>query len=316
MTAPAMAREQCPVGMVASENTCCDVGEEYVPSQHVCAPYRPERHCVEGRLDSCVEAGRNLEVRGATGAGYAAELYRFACEQGAAAGCTGLALLYESGNGIERDHVRSEGLLQIACDRGHLTACTMRAEELHARGDASATEMFAQACHRGDATACARYADCLTAGGQISELAGAYYRRACDDGVGAACRAVLEAERQVGAPLAARERGLLESACRGQDAEGCSLLGDAFMQGLIAPQSSARAASHYRLACERGHVEACARLAALVEEGDGVMRDEARASELYAMACDAGVAKACERFSTLETERLQRRARDHDRTRR
>jgi len=274
----ALARDMCPIGMAASGPTCCAVGTEYVSSKNACLEYRPERHCADGHLDACVAAARELEGKSAVGAGYAAELYRFACESGAAAGCRGLGGLYRDGRGIEADLPRAKALLEQACAAGDALSCVDAAElTLRVTSDATlATELLVQACNRG---------------------------------VGSACIRVLQAERGKAQLTAERERSLLEQACEGGDPSGCSLLGDAFLQGLIAPQSSSHAAMHYRSACDAGLSEACLRLAVLTEEGNGVLRDASAAVDLYSRACGAGLTNACLRRDSIKAISAEHRAR-------
>ncbi len=267
-TSQASARGSCPPGMASSGPTCCAIDTEFVPSKNACVEYRPERHCAAGRLDSCIDAARELEGKSTVGAGYAAELYRFACESGAPAGCRGLGGLYRDGRGVEVDLVRARELLEQACAEGDALSCVDAAElTLVVSANASqAAELLSQACNRG---------------------------------AGGACLRVLRAERATAPVAIQRERSLLEQACAGDDAEGCSLLGDAFLEGLIAPQSSAKAASNYRRACDAGLSEACLRLAVLTEEGNGVIRDAGAAVALYARACGAGLAPACAKHASI-----------------
>jgi len=277
-TSQASARGSCPLGMASSGPTCCAIDTEYVYSKNACMEYRPERHCAEGRLDSCIDAARELESKSTVGAGYAAELYRFACESGAPAGCRGLGRLYRDGKGVEVDVVRARELLEQACAEGDALSCVDAAElTLVVSADTSqATELLSQACNRG---------------------------------AGGACLRVLRAERAAAPVSVERERSLLERACAGDDAEGCSLLGDAFLEGLIAPQSSANAASSYRRACDAGLSAACLRLAVMTEEGNGVIRDAGAAVALYARACGAGLAPACAKQASITRVEAARRNR-------
>ncbi len=268
ISSEASARESCPLGMASSGPTCCAIDTEYVAAKNACMPYRPERHCAEGRLDACIAAARELEDKSTVAAGYAAELYRFACESGASAGCRGLGLLYRDGQGIDTDLPRARALLEQACSEGDALSCVDASElALAVASDAiQAADLLVQACNRG---------------------------------AGSACLRVLRAEQTASTVPVERERRLLDQACTGGDAEGCSLLGDAFLDGLIAPQNSAHAATHYREACEAGLSYACLRLAVLTEQGDGVLRDATAAVALYARACDAGLEPACTRHASI-----------------
>lgn len=287
--------------MWASHQTCCELGEEYVQSKNQCMPVRPERRCVEGHLDDCVVAARQLEGRGSIGAGYAGELYRYACDEGHAPACRGLGGLTERGVGVERDPARALALYEQACAGGDAPACTLLAERMIGQRESSvrAMSLFAQACHRGDAHACGEYGEQLSMRPEQLPKSAQYFERACLGGVGDACHTLLQRERESKSLSSPRAYELLDLGCRASDAESCVELGDAFHGGSIVPKSSARAALSYRSACESGNLLGCERLGDLTASGDGVAQDLGRASELYARACDAGLQHACERAAAL-----------------
>lgn len=295
--ATAEAHGTCPGGMWATRGSCCELGNEYVASKNQCMPVRPERRCVEGHLDDCVVAGRQLEQRGSIGAGYAAELYKYACDEGHAPACRGLGRLTERGEGLEKNEARGHELYEQACEGGDAPACTALAEKMMGESSKSqkALSLFAQACHRGDPVACGEYGAQLARRPEQEKQSGPYFERACVGGVGSACRALLERERDNRTVEAARVRELLDRGCRAADAESCVQLGDAYHGGALLPQSSVQAALRYRSACDVGSMSGCMRLAELTAAGDGVTRDLGRASELYSRVCEAGVRMACER---------------------
>jgi hypothetical protein len=307
----AQASGACPDGMWGSNGSCCDLGEEYVASKNQCMPVRPERRCVEGHLDDCVVAGRQLETRGSIGAGYAAELYKYACDEGHAPACRGLGGLTERGTGVSRDAAQAHALYEQACAGGDAPACTLLAERMlsEREGNTRAMSLFAQACHRGDAHACDEYGEQLSLHPEQLTKSTQYFERACVGGVGDACRTLLERERSANSLSSLRAFELLSRGCRASDAESCVQLGDAFRGGSIVAQSSAQAALSYRSACESGNLTGCERLGDLTASGDGVKQDLGRASELYARACDAGLQHACERASSLASQLMHTPAR-------
>jgi TPR repeat protein len=231
----ALAKEHCPFGTWLSGDSCCEPGSEYVPSKNQCMPVRPERRCAQGHLDDCVTAARNLEQHGDVGEGYAVELYRFACEEGHAPGCRGLAQLYDEGRGVERDSRRAMTLWEDACAQGDAPSCTILAHLFSKQGitDARVLTLLAMGCHRGDASACSEYADNLSSHSSPSQKSTvvSYLERACSGGVGSACRSLIASERGDKAFSQARERELLSRACEAKDAEACTLLGQASHYG-------------------------------------------------------------------------------------
>ena len=273
-------------------------------------PLRPERRCIEGHLDDCVAAGRQLESRGSIGAGYAAELYKYACEEGHAPACRGLGGLHERGLGVDKDEARGRTLYEQACAGGDAPACTLVAEKLMAeqpegaaKKETRALTLFVQACHRGDPYACDEYGNQLAQKPEQSRQSATYFERACVGGVGSACLTLLRRARDERVTHNGRVHELLDWACRAGEAASCVELGDALRDGTDSPQSSAQAALRYRTACEAGQLSGCMRLAEQTAQGDGVDQDLGRASELYARVCVAGLQLACERASSLAAER-------------
>jgi TPR repeat protein len=230
---PVSAKETCPSGLWASEGTCCEPGSEYVASKNQCLPVRPERRCAQGHLDDCVVAARSLEQQGDVGEGYAVELYRFACEEGHAPGCRGLASLYNEGRGVARDAERAMALWEDACAQGDAPACTILAHLFAQQGaaDTRVMTLLAMGCHRGDPAACSDYATGMSHSPGHESTVSSYFERACNGGVGRACRSLLASERSEKVVSPARERELLDRACRAQDDEACSQLSHALANG-------------------------------------------------------------------------------------
>lgn len=226
----ALAKETCPRGLWPSAGTCCEPGSEYVSSKNQCLPVRPERRCAQGHLDDCVVAARSLEHQGDVGEGYAVELYRFACDEGHAPACRGLAHLYNEGRGVARDSGRAMELWEDACAQGDAPACTLLAHLFakEDKADRRVLTLLAMGCHRGDASACSDYAASISSSPGHERTVTSYLERACNGGVGTACRSLLASEKALSP---ARERELLDRACQAQDHEACSQLSHASPQG-------------------------------------------------------------------------------------
>ena len=221
------AESSCPFAMWRSHGTCCELGLEYVPSKGRCMRARPERRCVAGHLEACVAAGEDLERRSTLGASYAAEFYRYACDEGYSPGCRGLAALYDKGVGVKRDRPRALRLWEDACAQGDARSCTILA---HALFDESETKgqvmtLLRIGCHRGDALACSDYARRVSTDPAQHEAGARYFERACRGGVGEACLALIEHERRTMSADPRRERELTEQACQAGESQSCILLG-------------------------------------------------------------------------------------------
>src|SRR5258708_27877635 len=82
--------------------------------------------CEKAKYASCNSLGLMYEEGDGAekDAKRAEELYRRACDGGHANGCTNLGVLYQNGVGVSKDTRRAAKLYQGACDRGSFTACS------------------------------------------------------------------------------------------------------------------------------------------------------------------------------------------------
>jgi hypothetical protein len=221
-------------------DTCCELGFEYVSAKNRCLPARPERRCVAGHLDACVAAAEDLKQRSELGATYAAEFYRYACDEGHAPACRGLAELYESGAGVKRDRPRALQLWEDACAHGDARSCTILAHTLFRRDETSGQVMMLLliGCHRGDATACGDYARRVSRDPAQHATGARYFERACKGGVGEACLLLIEHERRAAPVQPRRERELTERACHAGELQSCILLGQVDRAGRLEAELS------------------------------------------------------------------------------
>lgn len=189
------------------------------------------------------------------------------CGRGNAASCFKLAVLYETGTGVSRDHGRAAQFYRKACDRGNATGCFNLGVSYDdgdgvAKDPARAAQLYGQACDAGSAAGCTNL--------------GVMYGKG------------------EGIPRdTTRALGLLQRACDGGAAPGCNNLGVMFLTGDGVAEDLERAVQLYQRACEGGSATACRNLGAMYDKGNKVPRDVARAIQLFERACDAGDAGSC-----------------------
>ena len=84
-----------------------------------------KKACDGGDMDGC----RNLGVMYECGNGVekneqkAAELYKKACDGGKMLGCYNLGVMYAKGSGVEKDFGKAAELFKKACDGGDMNGC-------------------------------------------------------------------------------------------------------------------------------------------------------------------------------------------------
>lgn len=118
-----------------------------------------------------------------------------------------------------------------------------------------------------------------------------YLERACDGGIGDACRhlaaALTDAERGTNAEQAWLERG-----CTAHDAESCVTLANrVYAAGGV--EADARRAVFRAQACRAGHLAACVDVAGYYQRGIGVAKDSTRAVAQLEESCRSGSPEAC-----------------------
>jgi TPR repeat protein len=92
--------------------------------------------------------------------------------------------------------------------------------------------------------------------------------------------------------------GSLDRACRGGDADSCTLLGMSYHKGVGVAQNAGYAAAFFALACEKGGAARCGNIGLAYALGDGVGKDATRAAGYFAEACDAGNVASCSSLGT------------------
>ena len=89
----------------------------------------------------------------------AAELFKKACDDENMRGCFNLGVMYEYGNGVEKNEQKAVQLFKKACDGGHMRGCgnlgAMYADGNRIEKDFSkAAELYKKACDGGNMHGC------------------------------------------------------------------------------------------------------------------------------------------------------------------
>jgi len=223
----------------AADPVACDARAWAVPFDQGEAIRALEPRCESGHAAACVMVGWALSQRpwgifrphAAADPVRAKVLFERACSAGSSRGCVEVARASMYGVGTYQSRSRARELLQPLCDAGEAYAC-------HSLARASPAEdrvrLYQRAAELGDPTALRR----LAASQANPQAARDLRRQACDQGVGAACADLAQAD--AGSPERARE--LLTAACANGDIEGCAMAalygaqtGERTMEDAVAP---------------------------------------------------------------------------------
>lgn len=245
-----------------------------------------------------------------------------ACDGGEMPACTGLAVLYQNGQGVAQDFDQARRLYQKACDGGLQSSCAIAAmlskqqpEKASQPGGPSAPGDVAISQDLRD------HAASRAAEGQALYDQKRYddarqdLQQACDGGSMLGCSTLgILYQTGRGVPQnVAQARTLFRRACNGGELLGCQNIlllngeGTIGVQDLRkrAPEKNrkgdelfgqnhyAEAMPLYEQACEGESMAACGNVAYLYENGMGVTKDVGMANAYYLKQCDGGDIHGC-----------------------
>ncbi|MCC6553066.1 MAG: sel1 repeat family protein [Polyangiaceae bacterium] len=266
------AKTSCPEGMVRAGAKCT---ADAPAVTHEC-DHKNTAECVEqcgkGDAPSCLVVGyRHLEGKDvARDPAKAMELFKKACDGGAAYGC------YQAGDQYMRARLAKDAT------EDQKTEARIKAEEMYNKG-----------CQAGNGWICWNVSDWYLRDGSLAVFpkdparAMSLVRRGCDLGYGPSCstlaRHMIEGKhttKDVPAALA-----LLQRACDGGRWEDCETIGNIYRDGQGLTKNPVLAIASYSRACDLGGARACNSAGVLYAKGDGLPKDPAKARELYTRGC-------------------------------
>jgi TPR repeat protein len=272
-----------------------------------------KKACEGGLATACTDLGVALEhgLGGPKDVDGAYAIYKKACENGEPVGCSWLGTLYTKGLGVEQNINKAARLYENGCNGGHAAGCTFLGL-FHtdgrgvAKDDSRAVQLFERACRGDNGQACMLLASRYDEGKGVERddlQAFKLYVQGCNAGFGASCTQLADRYLQgKGIPPEGRQGNpaenalnLYEKGClaNSSDPNGCHKLGQAFLQGKIAPKNVDNANKLFTLGCEGGSGLACQSLSYNVYLGQGTKADKKGALGLMQRGCELGVGSAC-----------------------
>lgn len=232
------------------------------------------------------------------------------CDNGNAADCYDLGLLYHTGFGVPLDLRRARIELDRGCNRGHLKSCSeVGSMLLFGRGDvkpdkAGAVAAIERACTDESFELCYPLA---YAYGRDTEKAlrkvVPVYSEACDRGEWLACALLADLLQLVDRlQYADQTESLYERACDGGVAAACSSLAYIVWSKPSFDGRTSRFIGLYMRSCDLGEMGGCATLAEHytgLRKGTPVDLEQAR--NLRRRACDGGMFSECVELVKNET---------------
>jgi TPR repeat protein len=246
----------------------------------------------------------------------AQDLYEDGCDDGRAASCYQLGVLYDTGRGLPAaDPARGRELFERACQGGSTKACSEISGKLLSGTGVAADvtrgrELAGKACEGGSAAGCAQLARAYAEGLGVPEdetRALGLYMDACDLGDAESCfnsSLRFERLRDVAPENGYRAFATVERACHLGDSRACTKTGTLYERGQDTYKDLEQARAVYRYACDgtdchAGDPAGCFHLAVLLRDGSGGERDEAKAAELFRRSCNSGHDEACQGAAAL-----------------
>jgi TPR repeat protein len=233
----------------------------------------------------------------------AAPLMQFACNGGAAVGCTNLGWFFQMGLGVNRDEMKAVELYRKACDAGNMRGCNdLGSMHEHGTGVAKdedeAVELYRKACDGADPLACKNLGGMYQNGegiGKDDRQAVTLFRKSCDGGLAAGCTALAAAYWSgtgVAVDNVVADKYYLK-ACDGGDSNGCNSMGVMYQNGKGVAVDLEQAVTYYRKACDGGNAKGCSNLGWMYHNGKGVSQDYSQAATLFRKSCDGGYPNGC-----------------------
>jgi TPR repeat protein len=163
----------------------------------------------------------------------------------------------------------------------------------------SAVHANRKACRKGDAEGCMAAGDAYVSGDgvwPVSAIAYILYRDACDKGLGAGCRAIVETgvyDYLNSENASEADRRLLEKACDLGDLIGCDRFAYELRASFVAPADLARSDAILESACKAGGIEACVSIGELLMQSVQP-EDQNKAADLLDTMCRNAALQACQ----------------------
>jgi TPR repeat protein len=273
-----------------------------------CASGECERACEGGDLKACTQAAE-LYWDGANGHAFDPDRsLRYAtrgCDGGDCLACAVRGRQHETGIGTEWAPALAVADYEKACTAGAGLGCALLgAMYLHGHGvdpdrekalryGERARALWVAACEGAEPRWCTYAASLTGRGGERGDLARAYDRRACDQGIAAGCALVQVA--RLGLSTGERDdvERELSRLCEDGEPTACTGLASIERRAPRDADAARRAAELTVRACELGNRDACMDAGVLSELGEWLPRDEAATRHRLGSACERGLAEAC-----------------------
>ena len=257
----------------SSTSAECD-GRDVDACEKACSTARDKDDSDASKI--CASYGHALLLKG--NAEKALPVLAKACDDKPGAICDEVGSIYAFSSQATHDTKKAVAMFQRACDTHVFTGCAHLgvAKELGwADGGAKeALDLYDKACQGGDGHACIYQAAALAAGrgGKI--------------------------DTAKATTLRAKAKSDLDTRCKSDDAEACSLSG--VVSEIAADPSNARAS--YKSGCDAGDLLGCNNLARLDAEGIGGSADLVGALTRFGDLCGKGDGSACDNAAIMESK--------------
>ncbi len=227
------------------------------------------------------------------------------CAAGHAASCFELARRYSTGDGVKKNGERAAAILLAQCNAGRREACLEAARHYDAIRTHDPREWepaLRVACDDGHLAACTKLGEILSRidrRGRLHQRALVVLQRACSGGAADGCLALGDALATSTTTAFGNESAAAayERGCRGGQGRACERLGMLWVRGCGVPRDRGAGAECLQESCDLGVATACGRLAELLLEDQG-QSDHARIISLLERAIAGEDAQAMRRLAT------------------
>jgi len=224
--------------------------------------------------------------------GEAEPLLAQACTGGSVDACSYLGSMYEKGKGVTKDYSKAVTLYSKSCDANTAGGCNglgvmYGSGKGVAKDESKAAPLYTKACDAGSADGCNNLGVMYETGRGVGMNS---HEEDCEHFLSNSCHYGQDYPKAV---------ELFSKACDAGISDGCSNLGDMYLNGNGVTEDFPQALMLYSKACDAGSAEGCSSIGLVYLKGYGVQKNKGKAREFYSKGCDMGNQWGCDELKKV-----------------
>ena len=250
-----------------------------------------QKSCTTGYTDGCYNLAVLYEkVPSVQNYEKAFKIYEDLCyKQKDGGACNSLAIMYDAGKGIKKDHEKSMAILDKSCELDYADGCFWRGFFYHKESNTKqSTKFFTKACSLGNQKACQILKKNSTATNTIKN-----YEQGCKNNNPQDCYELGVIYFQLNKPNYEKSIELYEKACNANVDRACYNLGSIYYRGVGTSKNIEKAKKFYEKVFDSDEPKLCYNFGVMFATGKVFKQNKKKALNYFQKACQNGSDKAC-----------------------